>query len=110
MSLFTIFNGTDGSLTLFLEERDANLELLEDITDQVPLLALARLRDAGGRFLLDPSDFSDLERARNAVPTMSARIAKMSEKEALDLADEIITAVKFNRALQGKSTKLELVK
>lgn len=110
MSLFSIHPSADGSFKLFLEERDANLDLLEDVMDQVPLLALARLRDASGRFILGGVDVQDLERAREAIPTLATQVVKMTEREALDLAEELLMSVKFARAIAGKPMKLELVK
>jgi hypothetical protein len=37
-------------------------------------------------------------------------VASMTEDEALALAQQLIDAVKFARAIAGKTTKLELVK
>jgi len=52
MSLFSVHTATDGAIAVYLEEADANLDLLEDIVEQVPLLNLARLRDFSGSYAL----------------------------------------------------------
>jgi hypothetical protein len=38
-NLFSCHNSLDGSFVLYLEEQDANLDLLEDVVGQVHLLA-----------------------------------------------------------------------
>ncbi len=43
MSLFSVHTATDGAITIYLEEADANLNLLEDIVEQVELQALTLL-------------------------------------------------------------------
>lgn len=111
MSLFSVHTGVDGAVTLYLEERDANLDLLEDVVSQVPMLHLARMRDYSGTDVLRSNDAASiLDKARSQVPECVIKIAKMNEEEALDLAQEIIDAVKFIRAINGKTTKLEIVK
>jgi hypothetical protein len=44
------------------------------------------------------------------MPTVVARLARLTEAEALTLAEQLIMVVKHSRAVAGKPTKLELVK
>jgi hypothetical protein len=53
-----------------------------------------------------------MDKARSAVPDLAIRLASVSESEALTLAEQLITAVKYARAMRSQplATKLELVK
>jgi len=53
-----------------------------------------------------------MDKARSAVPELAIKLASMSESEALTLAEQLITAVKYARAMRSQplATKLELVK
>lgn len=111
MSLFSVHTATDGAIAVYLEEADANLDLLEDIVEQVPLLHLARLQDFSGTYALTSEVAArEADKVRAAIPTVVAKVASMTEDEALALAQQLIDAVKFARAIAGKTTKLELVK
>lgn len=111
MSLFSIHNATDGAIVLHLEETDANLDLIEDIVEQVPLFHIAQIREFCGYQAQGAIESArKADKVRQAVPPVVARVAAMSEDEALTLAQQLIDAVKFSRAIRGKTTKLELVK
>ena len=111
MSLFSVHTATDGSVVIYLEEPEANLDLLEDVVGQVPMLHLARLRDHSGTPSLKTDvAASMLDKVRAQVPETVLKIASMTEDEALDLAQSIIDAIKFVRAINGRTTKLEIVK
>jgi hypothetical protein len=111
MSLFSVHNATDGAIVLHLEETDANLDLIEDIVDQVPLLHITRIREfCGYQAQASLESARQADKVRQAVPPVIAKIAAMSEDEALTLAEQLIDAVKFSRAIAGKVVKLELVK
>jgi hypothetical protein len=53
-----------------------------------------------------------MDKARSAVPDLAIKLASISESEALTLAEQLITAVKYARAMrsQPQGVKLELVK
>ena len=111
MSLFSVHNATDGSFHLYLEEADANLNLIEDVVANVPMFHLARMRDHSGTDSLASIESARLlDKVRSQVPPFVTCLAKMTEDEALALAEALIMNVKFARAVAGKSTKLELVK
>jgi len=110
MNLFSIHSAVDGSLVLYLEEPDANLDLLEDIVAQVPLFHIAQVRDhSHPKALADFGPSGMLDKVRQKVPTFVTRIAAMSEAEALALAQQIVEAVAFARAIDGRPAKLEIV-
>ena len=60
MNLFSVHNASDGSVVLYLEEQDANLDLLEDVVAQVPLLGLLpvhKLQAASPKLLIERLTF-----------------------------------------------------
>lgn len=111
MSLFSVHNASDGSFVVYLEEQDANLDLLEDVVGQVPLLALSRLAEHSRLELInEPESARLLEKVRRQMPDISVKVAQITEGEALALAEALIDSVKFARAVAGRPMKLELVK
>ena len=111
MNLFSVHNASDGSLAIYLEEQEANLDLLEDVVAQVPLLALSRLAEHSGLDSLRSIESARLlDKVRAQLPDVCVKVASINEEEALALAEQLIMAVKFARAIAGKTTKLELVK
>jgi len=111
MSLFSVHNSVDGSLIIYLEETEANLDLLEDVVAQVPLFHIAQVRDHSHPNALKefgPSPMIDKVRAK--VPSFVTRVAAMNEEEAVALAQQLVEAVAFARAIDGRPVKLELVK
>jgi hypothetical protein len=111
MSLFSVHNASDGSFVIYLEEQDANLDLLEDVVGQVPLLALSRLAEHSRIDSLKSEQAARLlDKVRAQLPDVCVKVACFTEDEALALAEQLIMSVKFARAIAGKSTKLELVK
>ena len=111
MSLFSVHNASDGTFVLYLEEQDANLNLLEDVVGQVPLLALSRLGEHSQIESLKSEQAARLlDKVRAQLPDVCVKVASITEDEALALAEQLIMSVKFARAVAGKTTKLELVK
>lgn len=107
MSLFSVHNSATGAVVLYVEETEANLDLIEDVVAQVPMLCLARLRD---HQLKDGPLAEELDCIRGQIPNFVTKVASMTEAEALDLAEQLIDSVKFARAIAGRPVKLELVK
>jgi hypothetical protein len=96
--LFSVHNASDGSIVLYLEETDANLDLLEDVLAQVPMFHLARLRDHSGiDSFKSESAASLLDKVRQQVPECVVKVAQMSEQEALALAKALVESVQFAR-------------
>lgn len=111
MSLFSVHNAVDGSLVIYLEETDANLDLLEDLVAQVPLFHIAQVRDhSHPSSIKEAGSLAMIEKVRQKVPSFVTRIAAMSEDEAVALAQQLVEAVAFARAIDGRPVKLELVK
>ena len=108
--LFSVHNASDGSIVLYLEEADANLDLLEDVLAQVPMFHLARLRDHSGiDSFKSESAASLLDKVRQQVPECVVKVAQMSEQEALALAKALVESVQFARAVAGRPATLELI-
>lgn len=110
--LFSVHQGSDGEFALYLEEQDANLDMLEDVLEQVNIIDLAGLKEFGSvDALKNPHAAGRHDAVRAGMPPVVALIAKMTEAEALTLAETLIMSVKESRALdQQTKTKLELVK
>jgi len=107
--LFSVHAGADGEFSIYLEGRDANLDLLEDVCDQVNLIDLAGLKEfASVDALKDVDAARRLDKVRAGMPDVIVRIAKLSEQEALTLAEQLIMIVKESRV--QRPAKLELVK
>jgi hypothetical protein len=111
MSLFSVHNASDGSFVVYLEEQDANLDLLEDVVGQVPLLALSRLAEHSRLEVINDGEAARLlDKVRQQLPDVTVKVAQINEDEALALAEALIDSVKFARAIAGRPMKLELVK
>ena len=108
--LFSVHAGIDGEFSIYLEEQDANLDMLEDVLEQVNVVDLAGLKEfASVERMKEENAAYRLEAVRLGMPQVVSRIAKLTEAEALTLAEQLIMSVKTTRALT-KKTKLELVK
>ena len=109
--LFSVHTDSQGEFVIYLEERDANLDLLEDVVDQVNLIDLAGLKEfASVDALKDIDAARRLDRVRAGMPDVIVCLAKLTEAEALTLAEQLIMAVKEHRARTNRPVKLELVK
>ena len=109
--LFSVHNASDGSIVLYLEETNANLDLLEDVVAQVPMFHLARLRDHSGTDALKSLEAARLlDKVRQSVPECVVKVAQMNEQEALALAKALVESVQFARAVAGRPAALELIK
>jgi len=109
--LFSVHATGDGEFAIYLEERDANLDLLEDVVEQVNIIDLAGLKEfASVDALKDVDAARRLDKVRAGMPDVIVRIGKLTEAEALTLAEQLIMSVKETRAMQNKPVKLELVK
>jgi hypothetical protein len=107
--LFSVHAGADGEFSIYLEERDANLDLLEDVVEQVNVIDLAGLKEFASVDALKKEDAAiTLDAVRSGIPDFVVRIAKLSEQEALTLAEQLIMIVKESRV--QRPAKLELVK
>jgi hypothetical protein len=110
--LFSVHNALNGDVVIYLEERDANCDLIEDVVTQVPMGSIQAINALSGIDLKSIESARLMDKARSAVPDLALKLASMSESEALTLAEQLITAVKYARAMrsQPQGVKLELVK
>ena len=110
--LFSVHNALNGDVVIYLEERDANLDLVEDVVTQVPMGSIQAINALSGLDLKSIESARLMDKARSAVPDLAIKLASVSESEALTLAEQLITAVKYARAMRSQplTTKLELVK
>lgn len=109
--LFSVHSDGQGEFAVYLEERDAVLDLLEDVLDQVNIIDLVGLKEFSSVECLKDIDAARrLDRVRAGMPDVILRLTKLTEAEALTLAEQLIMIVKESRALSKQSPKLELVK
>ena len=99
-------------MVIYLEERDAALDLVEDVLAAVPMSDLESIESLLITDLKSIEAARLMDKARSAVPDLAIKLASISESEALTLAEQLIVAVKFARAMRSQPTptKLELVK
>lgn len=109
-ALFSVHTTYDGSLALYLEERDAILDLMEDVVDQAELSELDELQAVVRESVKVEGHFERLDTAREEFGDMAIKIAYLTRDEALDLAADIIRAFKFHDVMQEKEQKLRVVK
>lgn len=104
--IFKIFVANDGSYNLYLEEQESCVDLVEQISGEINISDFSEIKAASSGDLL-AGDYATkrLDNIRKNLPEMAIKIAKLSERELLDLAQEIIQVV------QNKNkVRLEIVK
>jgi len=106
--LFSIHTTDDGSVAIYLEEQDAIKDLLEDIVGQTEILDLDELQATGRESYKAEGHFQRLDNARDAFDELAVKLAYLSREEALDLAADIIRAIKFYDVMREKGTYPEL--
>jgi hypothetical protein len=95
--LFSIHNHSDGHIALYLEEQDAVKDLVQDIVGAYELDDLDLLRHSADRSVKAENYFEHLDNARDNLSENAPLVCNMTEKEALNLAEDLIRAVKFGR-------------
>jgi len=91
--IFKIFIANDGSYHLYLEEQDACVDLVENVSNEIDVIDFAELKKASNADLRDDRETLRLDNIRKNLPPMAIKIAKLTERELLDLAQEIIQVV-----------------
>jgi hypothetical protein len=95
--LFSIHNHSDGHIALYLEEQDAVKDLLEDVAGNFSINALDELQAVVNKSVKVENYFNDLDAARENIGEGAPLLCRMTEEEALILAEDLIRAVKFGR-------------
>lgn len=113
-NLFSLHLSSSGGIHLYLEERDANLDLAVEIGNEVSGGLIDELCGASEFRNLKTNEGADsLDRIRGQIPDFVSHIAIMSYDEALNLAEDLIMMAKTQQALLKLSTpiqsKLQLV-
>jgi hypothetical protein len=112
-ALFSIHTTAQGSVAIYLEEQDAIKDLLEDVVGQTEILDLDELQATGRESVKTEGHFERLDNARDAFAELAIKVAHLSREEALDLAADIIRAIKFHDVMTEKEntfTGLKAVK
>ena len=100
--LFSVHNSLNGDVVIYLEERDAALDLVEDVLAAVPMAHLESIESLLITDLKSSEAARMMDKARSAVPDLAIKLTSVSESEALTLAEQLITAVKFARAMRSQ--------
>ena len=103
--IFKIFISNDGSYNLYLEEQEACVNLIENISDEIEISDFTEMKAASSANLRDDKATLRLDNIRKNLPPMALKVAKLSERELLDLAQEIIQVVQ-----DKNKVRLEIVK
>jgi hypothetical protein len=112
--LFSVHTTDSGKVCLYLEEQDACIDVVEDVLDFNSLDDLDALKGASSASLKEDGVVEALDRARENLPEMALKIAIMTEDEAFNLCQDIITSIKKRRLfnadeMASKVAKLRLV-
>lgn len=103
--VFKIFIANDGSYHLYLEEQDSCIDLVENVSNEIDVIDFAEMKKASAADLRDDFATMRLDNIRRNLPPMAIKIAKLTERELLDLAQEIIQVVQDKNRI-----RLEIVK
>lgn len=106
--LWSIHTTDSGSVALYLEEQDAILDMLEDVVGQTDILNLDSLQAVVNESYKAEGHFKQLDIARSDFNEMAVKVAYMTRDEALDLAADIIRAIRLHDVMQEKGTYPEL--
>jgi hypothetical protein len=112
--LFSVHTTDSGKVCLYLEEQDACIDVVEDVLNFNSMKDLDALKGVAFASLKEDGVVEALDRARADLPEMALKIAIMSEDEAFNLCQDIITSIKKRRLfnadeMASKVAKLRLV-
>jgi hypothetical protein len=112
--LFSVHTTDSGAVCLYLEEQEACVDLVEDVLNFNSIDGLDALKGASSASLKEDGVVEALDNARNDLPEMALKIAIMTEDEAFNLCQDIITSIKKRRLfnadeMASKVAKLRLV-
>ena len=105
--LFSVHTNDEGRISLYLEEQDAVLDLLEEAGKEANGDYIAALHRAAhiNKVSADSSNWLEYDKLRQVLPATVLLIAYLTENEALDLAQDIVRTVAARR-----TPRLEIVK
>ena len=95
--LFSVEPAIDGTIELYLENQGAVADMLEDVVGWYDLETLDTLKTIAAESVKAEDHFERLEAIKDEIESGAPCIASMNEKEALNLAKDIINAVRIQR-------------
>ena len=112
--LFSVHTTDSGKVCLYLEEQDACIDVVEDVLNFNSIQDLDALKSVAFASLKEDGVVEALDRARENLPDMALKIAIMTEDEAYNLCQDIISSIKKRRIFKAdemasKVAKLRLV-
>ena len=113
--LFSVHTTDQGKVILYLEEQDAVVDLATDVITYFSISDLENLLIANRANLRDDGAVEALDRARDLMPDAAILIASMTEDEAFNLCQDIISSIKKRKIFDAdematKVAKLRLIK
>lgn len=113
--LFSVHTLDSGAVCIYLEEQDACIDLVEKVLDFNEISDLDELQAANRASFKEDDFVRQLDQARSQLPEMALLLAVMTEDEAYDLCQDIITSIKkrkiFNAdEMSAKVQKLRVIK
>jgi hypothetical protein len=113
--LFSVHTTDQGKVILYLEEQDAVVDLATDVITYFDISDLENLLIANRANLRDDGAVEALDRARDLMPDAAILIASMTEDEAFNLCQDIITSIKKRKIFNAdematKVAKLRVIK
>jgi hypothetical protein len=112
--LFSVYTTDSGKVCLYLEEQDACIDVVEDVLNFNSMENLDALKGVAFASLKEDGVVEALDKARANLPDMALKIAVMTEDEAYNLCQDIISSIKKRRIFKEdematKVAKLRLV-
>lgn len=112
--LFSVHTTDAGKVCLYLEEQDACLDVVEDVLNYNTMQDLDALKGVAFASLKEDGVVEALDKARENLPDMALKIAVMSEDEAYNLCQDILTSIKKRKIFKAdemasKVARLRLV-
>jgi hypothetical protein len=112
--LFSVYTTDSGKVCLYLEEQDACIDVVEDVLNFNSMDNLDALKGVAFASLKEDGVVEALDKARANLPDMALKIAVMTEDEAYNLCQDIISSIKKRRIFKEdematKVAKLRLV-
>lgn len=112
--LFSVHTTDSGKVCLYLEEQDACLDVVEDVLNYNTMQDLDALKGVAFASLKEDGVVEALDKARENLPDMALKIAVMSEDEAYNLCQDILTSIKKRKIFKAdemasKVARLRLV-
>jgi len=108
--LFSVYTTDSGKVCLYLEEQDACIDVVEDVLNFNSMENLDALKGVAFASLKEDGVVEALDKARANLPDMALKIAVMTEDEAYNLCQDIISSIKKRRIFKEDEMAIKVAK